>query len=159
MRPEPLATEIAYLAGIIDGEGNISVSRCLRKTRDSYLYSVRLVVTNTRPDLIEWIRGRFGGRVQVKSPPTARHRAAYRWTVDGRRARPILTQVYPYLVLKSHQARIALAYLNLRGLHVPTVRAELWEQMRALNLRGPDNTTVSGSTSVTRKSGQMEIEP
>jgi hypothetical protein len=131
------------------------VIRHQRKQRRGVFYEIRLDVSNTRLDLLQWIRGRFGGSIIQTGRPRKGRRQMYKWCVYGRPIRALIALVLPYLVIKTEQAKVAIAYLSLgHRTQVPTARADLWEQMRALNLKGPDNTTVSGSTSVTRESGQ-----
>ena len=59
--------KLAYLAGIIDGEGTIVIAKGkIRKGRINHPYSLRLVVMNTDIRLIEWLKENFGGSIHTK---------------------------------------------------------------------------------------------
>ena len=47
----------AYMAGIVDGEGSISISR----QSNSKSYICQLAIVNTNRELIEWVCDNFGG--------------------------------------------------------------------------------------------------
>jgi|SRR5215471_1605569 len=112
----PIATvaELAYTAGIIDGEGTVALTPWKR----SFLPFVQ--VTNTDRRVIEWLKERFGGTVyvHVRSVSTVhKPRFNLRWT--GKRSTALLTALLPYLVLKREQAELCLRYYSEgRNFHV-----------------------------------------
>ena len=93
--------QAAYLAGIIDGEGCIS----LRGN------SVRVSIGSTSMALIEWLQ-QFGGSVSGQAPKPNR-RPGWSWSV-GHRADSalILRAALPYLTIKCDQAIAALDLLD-----------------------------------------------
>lgn len=96
------ALELSYLAGIIDGEGCVT----LGKRYNRYTLTV-LFVANTDRRLIEWLAGIHGRPSQVKEQKGNR-KPCWRWQMTGRAAEAILRQVRPYLKLKGEQADIVL---------------------------------------------------
>lgn len=133
--------ELAYTAGVIDGEGCITVSM-------SRSFRVRLQVTNTNTGLIDWLAERFGGHVKTrKRMGKPNWKTSYDWTVSTVAARDILVQVMPYLVIKRRQAEIAIEMASLgvtalqgRRKGVPLVnqqrRKEIVQEMHDLNRKG-----------------------
>jgi hypothetical protein len=100
--------ELAYLAGIIDGEGCIG----LRLPGPSVTPSVRIEVTNTDRRLISWLSDRFGGYSSGPVRPT-NSKLAYRWTLAKRDdVRSLLEAMLPYLVIKDRQASLALEFFS-----------------------------------------------
>lgn len=99
-------TDLAWAAGIIDGEGCIDIS--LRQGRYAQL---DVSVVNTDPRLLLRLRELFRGSVHHRPHQTSRprHRMTWRWTIVSRQAETFLRQVRPYLVIKQEQADIALA--------------------------------------------------
>ena len=97
-------TERAYLAGILDGEGYIS----LWMTHKDYL-SYRVGITGNSVELHAWIAQRFGGttRVDRKYDRCIRTRWMIREEIEE-----LLHAVYPYLVIKKRQAEIMLSYFE-----------------------------------------------
>lgn len=105
--------ELAYLAGIIDGEGCITVC-CWRKTRQHVL---RLKIANTNLDLMMWLSDKLNHPYHPTTDNGTRRRACYEIAISGRRAIQILEEVYPYLVVKHKQAGLAMDFpLNYTGI-------------------------------------------
>ena len=69
-RKEYTLAQIAYLAGIIDGEGCIYIGNhsCNAETGDKY-YQTLLKVTSTDKCLIDWLQQIFGGLVRIHAEP------------------------------------------------------------------------------------------
>ena len=67
IRKEYSNTDIAYLAGIIDGEGSIYIGNfsCNEITKLPY-YQTNMQVTNTDQKLIDWLHNTFGGLINSK---------------------------------------------------------------------------------------------
>lgn len=104
-------TDLAYMAGIVDGEGSISLV-LMKKT-----LTLVVQVTNTNEWLIQSIKMCFGGAVRLAKPlqPEKNWKPTYRWVVTSMQALEFLKLVYPYLRLKKSQAEIAIKFLELRG--------------------------------------------
>jgi hypothetical protein len=92
-------TDLAYLAGIIDGEGCFFINKL--KT-EGYHRGV-LQVVNTDKTLIDWIDSVFPGTATGHNRYTSSRkfeRIIYSWTSSGDRLLNICEQVLPYLVIK-----------------------------------------------------------
>jgi hypothetical protein len=112
-------SEAAYLAGIIDGEGWVSLGS-QRDARTSFgknrYYYVLIGVTNTHKPLLEWVvettkRGR------VAEGTTDSHlgkKRRWSWTCRGWSAADVLRAVRPYLIVKADRADIALEFADAR---------------------------------------------
>ena len=96
--------EIAWFAGVFDGEG------CIGWPRRKVLHSVYLTVTNTCKPLIARIADVTGtGRVKEKlARINPRHSRAWVWACYGENARSILRQIHPWLIVKKEAADVAL---------------------------------------------------
>ena len=112
-------TDLAYLAGLIDGEGSISISRWVHQTRGirnkNVGHHMHLNLGMTSRIAVEWAAKTFGGNVRWKNPNQADgHVRAimYYWQVYGTKAVPILRLIFPYLKTKSFQAMLAIAFWN-----------------------------------------------
>lgn len=111
------ATLLAYVAGLVDGEGCIFIHRT-KHPRNRVTYSLLVTIANTDFDLLSHIKLRFGGNIDGSSNHELRGKEcpSYRWRVNGERAAQFLEAICPYLVLKYPHARIGI---------------ELQEQIRA----------------------------
>lgn len=143
--PDDPAT-LAYAAGIIDGEGNITIMQRRKRGVDMVYHTFFVRVTSADKCLTDWLHERFGGYVGV-SPPRGHQRFnVHRWAVTSRRAGPFLAAIRPYLVIKQRQADVALALAATKRRdgsgRSPYITKELGEyreslrqQMLALNRR------------------------
>jgi len=108
--------ELAYFAGIIDGEGSIAISKSGGR------YDARLYVVNTRPELIKWIKDRFGGLSYVRPDKNGKWRTRYQWAMAlNPRNGILLEQLVPFLVIKGGHAKNALLFIKTmkgRGVRV-----------------------------------------
>lgn len=93
------ATDAAWLAAIIDGEGYIDVPLC------------RIKVTNCDLKLLqETQRIAGGGRIYSNgTPQRANHRQAYRWDLQAKAdVKRVLNAVGPRLITKRAKSRAVL---------------------------------------------------
>ena len=103
MREYMSESELAYFAGIVDGEGCIGIN--LKKgTRNGY--RITFQVTNNSKGLIDWVCERFGGKVRLV------HHATYavEWFSQGE-VYDILTAIRRFLIVKQKEADIMLDYI------------------------------------------------
>ena len=107
-----LSTEAAYIAGIVDGEGTVTLSRQHRNEQRRLVVSIS---NNDRP-LLEYLQSCIGaGRITRKRTYAAGHAPSFTCYLTSRQALDLLQQIVPYLrTYKLHRARLALArYLAL----------------------------------------------
>ncbi len=103
--------EAAYAAGIVDGEGSISITR----NHSSRWPSPQVSVASNDRELLEWLRIRFGGTITTKQPRKQQHAISFDWKLTDRRALRFLEIVKPYLVIQRKIRRCDLllaAYLD-----------------------------------------------
>ena len=100
--------EIAYIAGLLDGEGCISIN----KGRDQSGAKYRLVVccANTDRAVLEFLYRMLGGRIYVISKSKWSRRTCWMWTTSSQQAGEILHILLPYLRIKKRQAKLAIKF-------------------------------------------------
>jgi len=158
-RKEYSIAQMAYLAGIIDGEGSIYIGNFSSnpKTGSKY-YQTNIEVTNSDKSLMDWISEVFGGRITTyaasQMPKNAR-RTYYRWIATGERVTHLVEILLPYLIAKKNQAEIMI---KMRATYKPNygvekgvqgiavlekdlldLRQSYFEQIRALHCRNYNN--------------------
>jgi hypothetical protein len=88
------ATNAAYLAGLIDGEGTITLSRRHSNERRQLVVSI----SSTEPELVNWAAGVTGvGKVTHKRTVSHRHAPGLTYSVSNRQALSVLVQTVVYL--------------------------------------------------------------
>lgn len=106
---------LAYIAGIIDGEGSIIISK-LRPNKNkgeiNFRYQLFCKVTNTDRRLIQYLAEKTGQPNIVdnrKNPnPNSRKTFSIHWPVNTTIF--LLEKIYPYLVIKKEQVDLALEF-------------------------------------------------
>ena len=133
--------ELGYIAGMLDGEGCISIMR--RKQKRSYGrgvytdYSIHVTVaTGTVMPTLQWIQARTGGTIYTQKMRGNR-KDGHRLTIYKRdEALKFLRIISPYLLTKKVQAEVAMEFLGLCSSFNPERRATLHMTMMGLNKRG-----------------------
>ena len=103
--------EAAYAAGILDGEGSVSLTR----NHSGRWPSPQVSVASNDRELLDWLRCRFGGSITVKQPRKPQHSLSFDWKLTDRRALHFLQIVRPYLVIDRKIRRcdlLLIAYLE-----------------------------------------------
>ena len=104
-------TNLAYVAGLIDGEG------CVHLDTPRRTYRARVSVGMTEPalPLLQQLRTEWGGTLYQLRPATARWAAAWTWHLTGGPAAALLTAIRPYLRIKGAQADAAMEVERIRS--------------------------------------------
>lgn len=107
-------TEIAYLAGIIDGEGSISISASRQKSRRGRVYKLRVRITMVDTETMGWLAEKLGARLYRTEPRGLGRRAFYTLALEGEAAIPLIRRCLRYLITKRRQAELALEFIKVR---------------------------------------------
>ena len=139
--------KLAYLGGIIDGEGTIGIHRRRERRwrkKDDYRLIVR--VTNTELTMLERCKETCGeGRIELHREKTNNWQRVYRLVLTMNDSRKILEEVLPFLIIKKAQAILGLEFYakcveGKQRIGAPfwlqEKRKEYYQQMAVLNKRG-----------------------
>jgi len=97
----------AYLAGLVDADGHIT----LRFDKRRCFVSPVVAVTNTDVPLLFWLKETFGGHVYVgKQRRNPKHSPLCVWSITGQPAVNMAMILRHYLRIKNAQAELLLAY-------------------------------------------------
>jgi hypothetical protein len=106
-----IETDKAYLAGLIDGEGCISISSYLAKRTPTRIYYLQLIIAYCDKDILTYWCNKTGlGVIKTYKAQRANCRDGYQWRMSSIQAEALLKEVYPYLMLKKEQADIAFRF-------------------------------------------------
>ena len=111
-RKEYTIAEAAYMAGILDGEGSLSIGNFSgnRKNGDRH-YQTNIAVCSTDIELIDWIHSTFGGYRGAYTPKQMSkngRKQVYKWQCSSDRLLHICEITLPYLTIKKRQAEILI---------------------------------------------------
>jgi len=108
-------TDLAYVAGIIDGEGCIDISV---RNRPGHKYpdmTLRVTVVSTDLWLCEMLRFGFGGNARQRVPERGHRLPQWDWRIERGKARDFLKLILPFLHLKKPQAELAITFQEAKG--------------------------------------------
>ncbi len=117
-------TVYAYLAGLIDGEGCISIRKTFQNGKDQFKPMIEVGMTDIEP--MKLLQQTFGGSYWpeivrgMKLPIT-------KWRVTGSHIIPVLEPLLPYLLAKKRQAEIALTLarrIKRQGRPLPKIETD-----------------------------------
>jgi len=102
-------TTLAYLAGLIDGEGYIGIKKTrTAKGRVAPGYHARIQVRMVHEPAIALLAQELGGRYYREGAATGLRRDLYCWQASDAIAEKILRALLPYLRVKRHHAEAVL---------------------------------------------------
>jgi hypothetical protein len=92
---KPLSpVDAAYIAGLIDGEGTVTVTRLHANENRRLVVSI----ANTELQLLRFVLERFGaGKITRKRTASEKHTPSFCYSVSGRQALELLRQTTPHL--------------------------------------------------------------
>lgn len=131
--------ELAYIAGLIDGEGCLLIYR-KKDRRGSSHFRCILRISNTSQRVIEWLQTRLGGGAHAGQPSSSNHLLVYHWRCEGPRMATLLVATCPYLVIKPELADLLISMQMMltyssSGLRLPSEavaeRESMFEKYRA----------------------------
>jgi hypothetical protein len=95
MDVKPLSqSDAAYIAGLIDGEGTITLTRKHRNENRHLAISI----SNTKKDLLDFVLFTIGaGKITRKRTTSSHHTPSYTYAIYNRQALQLLEDVHPFL--------------------------------------------------------------
>jgi hypothetical protein len=138
-------TDLAYIAGIVDGEGSIFVA-AVGPARKKTVYPI-VTVAMTHRGVIEWLANTLDAGTVKKHNHTnvRRHphlKEQFRVQVFGKRAQLLCRAMLPFLKVKHEQARLVGEFpvdarvapgVKIERTEINEVRYRLRDQINALN--------------------------
>ena len=97
---------LAYLAGVVDSDGYITIHRSTRN--GARYYAAQIGIAGTSPEPHDLAASLFGGKVSCYKPLNPGYRPQYQWSRTGRAAAAIIELLRPYLRVKARNADLAI---------------------------------------------------
>ncbi len=134
----------AYIAGIIDGEGSIFITKW--RQRSDIRYYPRIVIVNTNRLLIDnlnKILGPLVSEISTHKRKNSKHKVCYQIRIGKlENILSLLKQILPFLCAKKQQAILTIEYLKNynrkygSAMEYDNRALEIFEQVTLLNKRG-----------------------
>ena len=101
--------ELSYFAGLMDGEGCITIYKRSSKTsRDKIRYTLTITIGISNEWIPQWLKFAYGGSIRMQKRPPKR--IMWNWVIEAQQALTFLKMVTPYLNLKRPQAELAIKF-------------------------------------------------
>ena len=106
-------SKLAFLAGLIDGDGSISISVIKRKDWNGCSFQPYIAIGVTSRKLCKWVQKHFGGNLYGYDQVDG-HQKMYHWKLYGKQAlTDLVSQILPFLLIKRESALVVLEYMAL----------------------------------------------
>ena len=146
----------AYLAGLIDGEGHIGISKHARPRYRYFYFQLKVAIVQKDDDIPNWLKNTFGGYIRVI---TKRENVYYEWSIGGKRAAWLLSETKKYMRGKKPQAEIAIKFQNGRKLSSHYKKGEAQQQEILYNKLRKMHLSKGPSCSAGQKERVTPVEP
>lgn len=113
--PDIPKTTLAYMAGILDGEGSVMIKKYHTKHTTNPGYTERICVRNSNKEVIELFKTFFKGcftlenKVHQSKSGFNRHKLMYSFDAMDKNAYIVAKMLYPHLIIKKKQAGCLIA--------------------------------------------------
>ena len=142
---KPSVAVLAYIAGLIDGEGSI---RFALTGRSQSQRAIQIHVWNSDAAVMNWLVTKIGGVTHLRKQTNPALKPAWQWTASTQRATWLLPLIRPYMIIKAPQADLAISFHRIiekmRAEHgarlprgpLPEPLVSIADQMLRLNRKG-----------------------
>lgn len=94
-----------YIAGIIDGEGSI----CLTKQHSSNQFRYpNIQVSSTTYEILDYLKTKIGGSISKKAESKSNYKQAWKWEIRTNLTIELLEQIIDYLLVPEKKYRAKL---------------------------------------------------
>lgn len=140
-----------YLAGLVDAEGCIDVQYLYpqhqRKGAATHVRPrVRITLAEVALPLLSALKAQYGGRLSHREQSSANEKWSDSSTLEwngAKEVQQILNEIFPYLLIKKEQAKLALWWMeNAKGVHatrcpgIDQAREALAEELQTMKKDG-----------------------
>lgn len=136
--------KLAYIAGLVDGEGMIGLSRSAKRGNHNHAYAGVCTITNTDQEIHSWLIQTTGIGIvdpRIRGP---KDKPCWVWRLRSYEQKDFLLAILPYLKIKKQQADLLLEFLVIERrtqIGVPDhdsayLKDIIFDELADLNKRG-----------------------
>ena len=109
-----------YIAGLLDGDGSITIRKCARPDMVSPSYAMFTVITSAQKEVLEEIQALYGGSIQLRKAEQIsllylNKKDLFALVLVALKAKALLVDILPFLRIKVEQAKLAIQFQDGRG--------------------------------------------
>ncbi len=125
----PSEEDYAYLAGFIDAECSLGISKYRPKGKPNFTYKIMLQLNNTKAPIFKWLLERFGGHInfinRLKTLNARKNQLC--WRLSSKALAKLLPRIYPYL---EHKKPVCAELMKFYKTTLPNGGARHTEKFR-----------------------------
>jgi len=138
---------LAYMAGLVDGEGYIGIRKNIAT------FQALIQISMTHQDVIRWVHTNFDGTFEIvdrASKEGSNQEIIYRWTLSSKdKVLQLLEALYPFLIVKRLHCAIAVEFCRKfnnqsngkrYSANDKAIMAMYYDVMAVANDKGPGST-------------------
>src|ERR1700752_2329729 len=115
---------MSYLAGIIDGDGSLSIIK--EKRGDSFKFYPFIQVSNVFEGMIKLLFEKFGGSFKKKTRQSHQKKDQFVWCVRGLDScKNVIEKIRAYIVLKAKQSDLMIEFISNKGIENEIIRSKM----------------------------------
>jgi len=142
--------DMAYAAGILDGDGSFSI------LKDKGKYYPCIQLSNAFKGMSEWLHGKFGGSLRIKKPQQEHHKVLYVWSVRGLDGCfDVIRRILPHIILKSEQCYLMEDFVLSRKKEMTEREGEVY----SLKMKNLNQQILMKSDTLSKQSSKNSIDP
>ena len=109
--------ELAYMAGLFDGEGCVHIARIHTKKRN-LTYQLVCKISMYSLSTLEIFKTSFGGSIRRETTheKSNKYGLLYSWAIWGRNSVSFLEKLIPYLRIKKAEANLAIEFQSKKAI-------------------------------------------
>jgi hypothetical protein len=111
---------LQYTAGLFDGEGCVDIYKATTsKASKNISLMLRVAIVQKDGQIMNFLQDNFGGYVGVD-----KHNGHYihRWDIRSQKAKEFLKLIYPFVIIKKEQVKLALEFETMKGKYLETLK-------------------------------------
>jgi len=151
----PTKEDFAYLAGFIDAECCLCISKYKPKNGPNFTYKITLRLNNSKAPIFKWLLERFGGHTSFINRVKTNRKNQLDWQLSAKALSKLLPKIVGFLEYKKPVCIELIKFYNttltnggarhtekFRESYASIIRAreEIVEKVHKLNLKGNKNT-------------------
>lgn len=118
--------DLAYFAGLFDGEGSVILCKQPRPTPKRQTYFLSASLANTHLPTLQWVRELWGiGTIRPMKRYKESWKPRWQWVATSNQALYVLRLILPFLKIKKQEAEIGIAFQEFK---LKTVQTWGWNR-------------------------------
>lgn len=100
--------QLAYIAGLFDGEGTLVIGKYSAKSQKNLAYRGFMALANTHVPTLVYVKSLIGGKIVEQGIG----KKCYSLSLSANQIRAVLPEILPYLSIKKEQAKVMLKFFE-----------------------------------------------